>query len=340
MALNQIWKQQLTLVTYGNAFLTTDLDFNYWIEHPIFNQSRFYFRDLNRQILLAQHFQIWLEALKKQGVYQLSLHLSSILNDEENPNPNVELLPFTHFIVSHQKNKKIAWLCGQELAEWEEDETEFKVPLSQQSALHIENFWCYPLNDKLAKKIDLDLQKINWDDVHTFLQQELFEHDYVQDFLEPEKNHLFYGYATDVNLSLDQQLPLIPFVDAANVSHYLLHRFQALLHYLALQRQHPYDDTGALLSPEEQIHLRHFAEKAEDLFSKLIVKIANHYQSAYLSSPYTHPQTDSDLEPRDRTMEATQPFEPSQPTTVNIGSVIKLILFVVAICIAAYYFGF
>ncbi len=33
----------------------------------IFDQHSFHFRDLLSQHLLAQHFQIWLEGLKKQG---------------------------------------------------------------------------------------------------------------------------------------------------------------------------------------------------------------------------------------------------------------------------------
>lgn len=65
MALDQIWKQQLTLVTYGNEYLAGNLNFSRWIEHPVFDQNRLIFRDLLSQHLLAQHFQIWLEGLKK-----------------------------------------------------------------------------------------------------------------------------------------------------------------------------------------------------------------------------------------------------------------------------------
>lgn len=83
MALDQIWKQQLTLVTYGNEFLTKELSFNRWKQHPIFDQQQFAFRDLLSQHLLAQHFQVWLEGLKKQGTKRLSLHSSSLLNDEQ-----------------------------------------------------------------------------------------------------------------------------------------------------------------------------------------------------------------------------------------------------------------
>jgi hypothetical protein len=56
MALDQIWKQQLTLVTYGNEYLEGNLNFSRWVEHPIFNQNRLIFRDLLSQHLLAQQF--------------------------------------------------------------------------------------------------------------------------------------------------------------------------------------------------------------------------------------------------------------------------------------------
>ena len=84
MALDQIWKQQLTLVTYGNEYLKQNLSFNHWVQHAIFNQHNLRFRDLLSQHLLAQHFQVWLEALKKQGTQRISLHSSSLLNDEKN----------------------------------------------------------------------------------------------------------------------------------------------------------------------------------------------------------------------------------------------------------------
>ncbi|MEX7475884.1 hypothetical protein AB0861_006445, partial [Acinetobacter baumannii] len=38
MALNQIWKQQLTLVTYGNEYLHQNLSFSQWRQHHIFDQ--------------------------------------------------------------------------------------------------------------------------------------------------------------------------------------------------------------------------------------------------------------------------------------------------------------
>ena len=46
MALDQIWKRQLTLVTYGNEYLTQGISFSRWVNHAIFNQHAFGFRDL------------------------------------------------------------------------------------------------------------------------------------------------------------------------------------------------------------------------------------------------------------------------------------------------------
>ena len=57
MALDPIWKQQLTLVTYGNEYLSHGLSVQQWRELPIFDEHVFAFRDLMSQHLLAQHFQ-------------------------------------------------------------------------------------------------------------------------------------------------------------------------------------------------------------------------------------------------------------------------------------------
>ena len=332
MALDQIWKQQLTLVTYGNEFLAGELNFSRWIEHPIFNQNRLIFRDLLSQHLLAQHFQIWLEGLKKQGVKKLSLHLSSVLNDEQNPNANVELLPFAHFIVSHQGNKKTAWICGLELAEWYNSDNEFEAPLSQCTTLREESFWRYELNDKFAKKVDADFQKLNWNEIAVFLERELFNHKYTEDFLEPEQQDFpFYGYEINPTAISSKQLALIPTDYPADCAHRLLHRTQALTDYLEQQRKHPYTATGELISPEEQINLRNFSQKTDDLFAKLIVKTANHYQTAQLTA--------EEPEIIDRTMEIPHQFDKPPHHKVGASGVIKLIILTVIICLVAYYFG-
>lgn len=333
MALDQIWKQQLTLVTYGNEYLAGNLNFSRWIEHPVFDQNHLIFRDLLSQHLLAQHFQIWLEGLKKQGVKKLSLHLSSVLNDEQNPNANVELLPFAHFIVSHQANKKTAWICGHELAEWDNSDSEFQAPVSQQSVLRQEDLWRYELNDKFAKKIDADLKKVNWNEVAIFLERELFDSKYADNFIEPEQQDFpFYGYEVDPDGLSSQQLALIPTDYLADCAHRLLHRTQALVNHLEQQKKHPYTATGELLSPEEQINLRNFLQKADDLFAKLIVKTANHYQTAQLTA--------EEPEIIDRTMEVPQQRNPTQQHhKVGASGVIKLILLTIIICVCAYYFG-
>lgn len=332
MALDQIWKQQLTLVTYGNEFLAGELHFSRWIEHPIFNQNRLIFRDLLSQHLLAQHFQIWLEGLKKQGVKKLSLHLSSVLNDEQNPNANVELLSFAHFIVSHQGNKKTAWICGHELAEWDNSDQAFDAPASQQTTLRQEVFWRYELNDKFAKKVNADLQKLSWNDVSSFLERELFDSKYAEHFSEPEQQDFpFYGYDIDPTVLSEHQPALIPTDYPADCAHSLLHRTQALTGYLEQQRLHPYNTTGELISPEEQINLRNFSQKTDDLFAKLIVKTANHYQTAQLTA--------EEPEIIDRTMEIPHQIDKSHHHKVGASGVIKLIILTVIICLVAYYFG-
>ena len=331
MALDQIWKQQLSLVTYGNEFLAADLEFSRWIEHPIFNQHSMMFRDLRSQQLLAQHFQIWLEGLKNQGVTKLSLHLSTLLNEEQNPNAHVELLPLAHFMVSHHGNKKTAWICGQELPTWENPDREFSIPTSQKITLDQMTFWGYALNEQLAKTIQADLNKISWHEVSTFLERELFDSSFAADFSEPEQQHLpFYGYALEHLDHVTPPLALIPTDYPADCAHNLLHRTQALTEYLDEKRQHPYHDSGELIDPEQQINLRNFAQKTDDLFAKLIVKIANHYQTAQLAA---------EPEVFDRTMETPQLFnETHHPKTGKFG-VLKLIIITVIICICAYYFG-
>lgn len=259
--------------------------------------------------------------------------MSSVLNDEQNPNANVELLPFAHFIVSHQGNKKTAWICGHELAEWDNSDSEFQAPASQQSALRQEYLWRYELNDKFAKKIDADLKKVNWNEVAIFLERELFDSKYADNFIEPEQQDFpFYGYEVDPDGLSSQQLALIPTDYPADCAHRLLHRTQALVNHLEQQKKHPYTAAGELLSPEEQINLRNFLQKADDLFAKLIVKTANHYQTAQLTA--------EEPEIIDRTMEIPQQRNLTQQHhKVGASGVIKLILLTIIICVCAYYFG-
>ena len=339
MALDQIWKQQLALVTYGNEYLSQNLSFQRWVQHAIFDQHRFLFRDLMTQHLLAQHFQIWLEGLKKQGVQRISLHSSSILNEEQNPNANVELLPIAHFIVSHTGNKKQAWIFGKELAEWYNADNDYEAPASQQSEVRLETFWRFELNAKLAKRVDADLQQPNWDDIQAYTDNELFDSKYAEGFSTPADIDLpYYGKALQHSNDADTaQLALLPTEYPADYAHKTLHRFDALALFLQEKQQHPYNAAGELISPEEQLNYRHFAQKLDDLSAKFIVKAANHYKSARLSakainSPF---ETTADTPAKPSKTSSQYPAEHKSGKT----GVFALIIVTILICLAGYYFG-
>lgn len=361
MALDQIWKQQLTLVSYGNEFLSQNLSIQRWIQHSIFNQHSFNFRDLNNQHLLAQHFQIWLEGLKKQGVYKLSLHSSSILNDEQNPNANVELLPITHFIVSHEKQKKYAWIFGKELAEWYQAEHDYEAPIQQRSNLRHETFWRFELNAKLIKRVEQDLTQPDWDEIQSYMENELFESKLAQGFQTPLNLHLpYYGNAqqnleqqlpissgvtqselnTDSGLNLStpekQQLPLLPADYSADYAHESLHRLDSLANFIGKKIQHPHHPNGTLLSSEEQLNLRHFSQKLESLSAKFIVKVANHYKTAKLTPKEIASPFDGNLTNQKKLLTSNH----SHDQKSGKYGVISLILLTIVICFCAYYFGF
>lgn len=343
MALDQIWKQQLTLVTYGNAFLSQDFSFQRWVQHSIFNQHHLAFRDLLNQHLLAQHFQIWLEGLKKQGVKRLSLHSSSFLNDEQNPNINVELLPYPHFIVSHLDNQKTAWILGKELAEWYSADNDYQVPNGQRSPLRHETFWRYELNHKLAKRLDADTQRPQWDEIQLFLNNELFDHPLAEGFQNPAALKTPYTgltaqYNDDIETahSPEQHLSLLPTDTQADFAHQTLHRFDALTQFIKDKMQHPYDSDETLLTPEQQLELRQFAHKIDDLWAKFIVKVANHYQTAQLTKVSSHNPLDTVSTPiKPEYAKAKYPTE----AKASSGSALKLIIITLIICALGYYFG-
>ena len=358
MALDQIWKQQLTLVTYGNEYLTQNMSFSHWVDHAIFNQHAFAFRDLISQHLLAQHFQIWLEGLKKQGVYKLSLHSSSVLNDEQNPNSNVELLPITHFIVSHDKQKKSAWIFGKELAEWYQADNDFDVPTSQRSNVRFESLWRFELNSKLIKRVEQDLIQPNWDDIQAYTDNELFNSKFAQDFTPPANLHLpFSGSNSSISTSKQVQtsedhstqaslsptsfnpnnvkMSLLPTDYQADYAHESLHRLDALSLFITQKIQHPYHEDGTVFTPDEQLNLRHFSQKLDDLMAKFIVKVDNHYKTARLTPKEITSPFDSD---------SSKPkVSPKSSAHLEVKSakygVIPLILLTIIICVCAYYFG-
>lgn len=341
MALDQIWKRQLTLVTYGNEYLTQGISFSRWVNHAIFNQHAFGFRDLTNQHLLAQHFQIWLEGLKKQGVYRLSLHSASILNDEQNPNANVELLAIPHFIVSHDQQKKTAWIFGKELAEWYSADNDYEAPEQQRPNLRAEIFWRYDLNTKLIKRIEQDLVQPNWDDIQVYTDNELFDTQYAKGFPEPVNQDLpYYGLDETQYTTEDSglKLALLPTDYQADYAHQTFCRIDALENFISAKLKHPYDENEQIMSPEEQMNLRHFLQKVEDLKSKFIVKVANHYKSARL----TPKQIASPFDTYDNIKtEQRQAFSSKANPEHKSGKtgVFALIIVTILICLAAYYFG-
>lgn len=348
MALDPIWKQQLTLVTYGNEFLSQNLSFNQWLKHSIFNQHYFAFRDLNSQHLLAQHFQVWLEGLKKQGVTRISLHNSSLLLDEKNPNPNVELLPYAHFIVSHLGHSKTAWIFGKELAEWYNVDNDYEAPSTQKIQSRIETLWRYELNASHAKRVEADLLQPNWEDIQIYTDNELFDQKIAQGLTQAVPlGESYYGYSkqtpNDENQSKNSiDLPLLPNDYNASYAHETLIRLENLDQALEKKLKSPINELGEALSADEILNIRHFKQKLEDLTGKFIIKVANHYKTAHLlptqvNSPFEESASNSaqqkrffnDLEPR------------SKPVATKSGksSVFTLILITAAICICAYYFG-
>lgn len=330
MLLDQIWKQQLSLVTYGNAYLQHNLDFNLWLNHPVFDQQVLQFRDLSTQYLLAQHFKIWLEGLKKQGVQRLSLHSSAILHDEKNPNPNVELLAYAHFIVSHSPKQKHAWICGRELPLWELSEQEFQIPNTQKISLKQDVFWRFELTKNLIQRVEVDFAPAQWDEIRSYLNTSLFHQPILQDCIFPVEHHTPY---TGQNQSDEASLALFPRDYPAEFVHQTLHRFDALKDFIYYKIQHPYAENGEILNPEQQLELRDLNLKIDELQNKFIVKAANHYQSAQIlpetnTTPFTQHPTSS-----------TTATKMDVATSANKTNVFKLIMLTVLICALAYYFG-
>ncbi len=309
MSLDPIWKQQLTLVTYGNAFLHGHVYFSAWRDHVIFDQHYFQFRDLNSQHLLAQHFQVWLEYLKKNGTEKLSLHCSSLLNEEKNPNANVELFPYAHFIVSHEKERKVAWIFGKELAQWYEADNDFELPQKQKSALRFETFWQFELNAKLSKKINADFEHADWAAIHQYLDEEIFQKSVIQNALTYNEN----------NSSANLIASLFPDHLPENSAITNLERIENLNEALIKQKNNP------LQTEESKVEIS-LIQKLDDLHAKLIVKAANHYQTAQAQQVKT---------PLDQNLNENE----AAPQKISAMSITQLLIVIIVLCSLAYYFG-
>lgn len=340
MALDEIWKQQLTLITYGNEYLNQSLSVQDWVNHSIFNQHSFHFRDLLSQHLLAQHFQIWLEDLKNQGCHRISLHSSSILSDEHNPNANVELLAFPHFIVSHHQKNKFAWILGKELAEWYKADNDYEAPKPQTNTIRQEVFWRYDLNPKLFKRVDADLQQPNWDDIKEYTDNELFNSSFAKGFLEPLTQDAPYLGKSIVQTetpttSNERILPLLPIGYSSDYANRTLARLEALSQHITSKLQHPTHEDGSLLTSEQQLMLRHFDQKLDDLYAKFIVKVANHYQTAQLTPVILNNPLDDHFP----STETGHKKKFKDPQVSNKSGAFTLIIVTIIICLVGYYFG-
>jgi len=132
------------------------------------------------------------------------------------------------------------------------------------------------------------------------------------------------------------KLSLLPTDYQANYAHESLYRFDALENFIGQKLKHPYDENEHVLSPEEQINLRHFLQKTEDLKAKFIVKVANHYKTASLTPKVVNSPFEQTTKPEkypSLTIKTNKEHKPAKT------SVLALIIMTILICIAAYYFG-
>lgn len=313
MTLDPIWQQQLTLVSYGNQFLQQAQPIQPWLEHAIFYGQQFEFRDLNNHALLAPHFQVWLQGLKAQGVQRLSLHAPQLLAEDKNPNPNVQLIDAAPVMVSHSAKGKQVWIVGTEIAQWD-DETAFAMPITQRSPIRRYQFWRYELAKTHQKAIEHDLKPLNWDLKHQQLNQQFLAPVLVQGFVEPsEMNSAFYG-STLIEAHPDaalmdaiQLLPIIPHDHPAPLAHEWLHRVSAIADWQAEQ--------GISLTAAQQAEWQR-------AFTQLIVDIANHYPTAHFTPV------------RPETNDTAAQHSPKAGATVW-----SVLLIVIVLCAAAYYFN-
>ena len=325
MALDPIWQQQLSLVSYGNLYLQQAKPIEPWLEHAIFYGQQFEFRDLNSHALLASHFQLWLQGLKAQGVQRLSLHAPQLLIKDKNPNPNVVLIDAAPVMVSHSAKGKQVWIYGAELAAWDEEifskmpadqpfEPSFKTPITQRSHIQHYQFWRFTLSKKHDKAILNDLKTVNWDVMHQQLLQQFISPALDQGFMgQTELDSPFYG-STLIEAHPDvkvmdhiQLLPILPSETPAALAHAWLHRATAFCDWL---QEHP------------QALPASFTQKWQQAMTQLIVDIANHYPTAHLTP-------------------ATTDTNAKTPTQTHKGgaTVWTILLIVMILCAAAYYFN-
>ena len=334
MALDSIWKLQLTLVSYGNAYLSDQCQLDTLRLHQAFDLHEISWRDLTTQQLLAQHYTVWLERLKQLQVTHISLHHASLLSQEKNPNPHVELLAISHFIVSHHGKQKFAWIFGHELAQWYLSNESFQYPSNQQSSLRQMTYWRFELNNKLSKMIDQDLKKPNWDEIQLYLDDTLFKPAtalslHTEEIIQDHHSTTPYTGQKQDDPDQLQVHALIPSQFQCPYIHHSLFRFDALDRAIQEAMRQSSDQDAPNAQHLAQLRAMHI--KLDEHHAKFIVKAANHFQSAQVSPIVAPSPFDTPMITDNRTTTAT--------AKNNKVSVLTLIIITAALCVAAYYFG-
>jgi len=161
------------------------------------------------------------------------------------------------------------------------------------------------------------------------MDSELFRSKYAAGFEEPEFQKAHFDGTNITNQ--EPRLALIPESYPADYAHQLLNRTQALSNYLEQKKRLTNDPLGEELDQEKLINLRNFTQKTDDLFAKLIVKAANHYQTAQIIPV-------AKASPFEQSSESPQHLKSHHHKGTGSG-VIKLIILTIIICALAYYFG-
>lgn len=138
--------RQVVLVSYGTRFLRGELAFDEWYRHDVFRQTRFQFRAVSENLLLADDFTLWLGRLKETGAFRLSLHLAA-----EFPTELVSVeYEGGNAIVAHFANDYQIWIIGKEEAAWRRDsgfpsgqaQNFLAFPDATSYGSDLDSYWC------------------------------------------------------------------------------------------------------------------------------------------------------------------------------------------------------
>ncbi len=233
-----------------------------------------------------------------------------------------------------------------ELPEWYLSEDDYKAPETQSSHLRHEILWRYELNSKLTKQLEADFKQPNWDDIQVFMASELFNHPYAVGFQNSLNANMPYtGLNQSNETSFDEtqpsianQLSLLPTDYQADYAHSNLHNIEALSEFIQQKIQHPYSDDGTVISPDEQLNFRNFAQHIDDLHTKFITKVANHYKTAQLT-PVIVKESPLEESAQSNILSLNKENKHHPEVTSGKSGVFTLICITIIICLIGYYFG-